>query len=217
MFLQFAQQVAVYRGIRLTQNVSSYDMIMIPEMKGLSTSFHINEKLLWFERTVRVQRRMSLHRTMIEMTLNNAVNMPKWGKVTVNRQRNKVNRERESIREEASRHKQSKQLWDENQPQLRKPDSVITTSSSVRPDCKIKILLKQKKTSLISAPIVQLSGKKKGQRSAEIQFLKDKSAILKIETFASKKLIASCNTRELHFHDWRHGSGEKRGGLRRGG
>lgn len=46
MFLQFAQQVTVYRGIRLTQNVSSYDMIMIPEMKGLSTGYHINDKLL---------------------------------------------------------------------------------------------------------------------------------------------------------------------------
>lgn len=80
----------------------------------------------------------------------------------------------------------------------------------------MKILLKQKKTSLISAAIVQLSSKK-GQRSAEIQLLKDKSAILKIDTFASKKLIASRNTLELHFHDWRHGSGEKRGGLRRGG
>lgn len=81
MFLQFAQQVTVYRGIRLTQNVSSYDMIMIPEMKGLSTGYHINDKLLWLERTVRVQRRMSLHRTVIEMTFSNAVTDPQHARV----------------------------------------------------------------------------------------------------------------------------------------
>lgn len=107
------------------------------------------------------------------------LNMPVWGKVTVNRQRSKVNRE--SRHQGRSKPAQTKQLWDDNQPPLRKPDLVITSSSSVRPDCKIKILLKQKKTSLISAPIVQLSSKKRGKDllrfnswRIKVQFLKSK-------------------------------------------